>query len=170
MAFIVAAPAARADVATLCLKSIEVPITSSGTDTGVTHLTDNSTRKTKIVLRMNVDCKTGEMLLPSSPDQAKDWLDLALPYDFKTELVKARSYFSADVDSTYGVSVEYDLYNYFNAQWKLKPDSGICKAFPPKPTDKKGMNWCFYQMVDSLRGDYKNNKISSPSNPQVTDN
>lgn len=164
------APAACAENAatTICLKAVELPITSPGPNTEATHLADNSSRKDKIVLRMNVSCKSGETLIPSSPMEAKDWLDLALPYDFKAELVAAKDYFSADVDSTYGYSVEYDLYNYFNAQWKLKPDSEVCKAFPPKPTDKKDLNWCFYQMLDKIRSDYRSPKSSS-SEAQASD-
>ncbi|MGH7867736.1 MAG: hypothetical protein ACREP9_08945, partial [Candidatus Dormibacteraceae bacterium] len=130
------------------------------TPTGV-HFADHVQRKDKIVLRMNADCKTDEILVPRSLEEAKDWLDLALPYYFKTGLTGGSSFYPY-VYTPYGDSVEYDLYQYFTAQWKLEQDSPVCKAVPTNPTDKRGVNWCFIDLVDSVREDYKNPKALSP--------
>lgn len=150
---------ALADDAVLCLKNVEVSIKERSTVPF--HFADDSNRKMKIALRMPADCKDGSLLEPSSFTEAQDWLDLALPFDFKKGMT-AGEYLNPYKYTPYGFSVDGDLYDYFTAQWKLRPESAICKNAPPDPDTEKGGNTCFFQLIDSIRAQYKNPMPISP--------
>lgn len=144
-------PLAMAKGEVLCLKPVEVNIKRLYPPM---HIVDGLKRKSEIALRMPVDCESGGVREPSSFAEAQDWLELALPPDFKRGITGG-PYLNPYMYTLYGSSVEDDLYGYFTTQWKLGPTSRACKDAPPDPDIDPEGNTCFYQLIDNLRAQYK---------------
>lgn len=117
------------------------------------HLASEVQRKPTILLRTRVDCATGRSAVPASANEAVDWLDVALPLDFKQGLVRGE-YFNPYVSTQYGASVEDDLFEYFSNLWNLGEESPICGVLGPSEqvVDEQG---CFSRLLDWLRDAYR---------------
>lgn len=135
----------------ICLKPVEISIEKLNPPI---YFSTGPKRKDKIELRMPADCKNGEILRPSSFPEAVNWLDLALPLDFKKGMTGG-PYLNPYMYTSYGSSVEDQLYEYFTREWQLKPNGALCKEAPANPAIEPGGNTCFYQLIYYLRELYR---------------
>lgn len=82
----------------------------------------DANRTDEIALSMPIDCEKGAYLLPSTLAQALDWLDKALPVDYKAGLLKGNTF----LYSPYGSSVDENLTDFLQEQWRLTKYSPVC--------------------------------------------
>lgn len=148
---VLVAPACRASDSMACLKQVDVAIKMLNPPI---HFSTDPKRNEKITLRMPVDCKNEQLLKPTSFPQAEEWLDMALPLDFKDGMAGG-DYLNPYMYTLYGASVEDQLYNYFTESWQLSATSPACKNAPMDPAIEPAGNTCFYQIIDDLRTKYK---------------
>lgn len=93
-------------------------------------------RLDRIALMMPVDCDDGSDLKPLSLAQALEWLDRALPINYKSALIKG-NVFSF---SSYGSSVDSDLAIFLQERWELRKHGPVCveaMARMPDPEERQ---------------------------------
>lgn len=118
-------------------------------------------RKGSIVLRQFADCKTGKPLVPLSLPESLNWLDMALPFDFKKGLTGG-DYINPYVYTEYGSSVDDDLYDHFTEVWQLGPKSAVCREPAVADVMKREEFGCFTVLLGMLRDGYKNPQPVDP--------
>lgn len=115
---------------------------------------ENFLRRSEILIRTAVDCKTKEILKPSTFDEALKMLDVSLPLEYKAALVSnslLTGHTNAYVykNSTYGYSIGSDLFRYYHDTWSLDSKNNICLE-----QVSSAHNWeeegCFWLLIDEL--------------------
>jgi len=120
------------------------------------HAKESFKRRTKISIRIEINCETGNVIIPSTYKKALEMLDLALPFDYKTAAV-SESLSTGIVDasvyrnSDYGVSVDIDLFHYFQDKWRLDEENNVCL----EKKKKNGSEGCFWTLIENLIVNYQ---------------
>jgi len=139
-----------------CFKNEEVKISELHPPI---RIKENFDRRTIITVRNQVNCKTNDVIIPSTYDEALQMLDFALPLDYKAAAVSdslSTGYVDTSVyrNSDYGLSVDADLFHYFQDTWRLDGQNNVCKE-----KIKKEHNWkeegCFWILVEDLIVSYQ---------------
>lgn len=86
------------------------------------HIRGEEKKHPSIAVLVPISCLGGELLEPATLSEAVEWLDLALPIDYKAGLLKGNTY----LHSPYGESVDSDLAQFFQDRWSLTKDRQIC--------------------------------------------
>lgn len=126
------------------------------------RIKDDYERRSEIILRQYADCSTGLLKKPSSYAEALEWLDFALPVDFKRGIT-AGEYLNPYLYTPYGASVESDLFDHFSSAWQLDDKSPVCNEAIIKEVMKIEGFGCFTVLLDKLRESYKNPRPISES-------
>jgi hypothetical protein len=134
----------------VCLHDERVRITEVD---GQIELAGRPARIDSIHVRLPVDCKSGEHLIPRNLNEAVEWLDVGLPIDLKAALLHG-DYADPFKTSNYGASVMSDLHLYVGKQWKLTRASAVCAAPVVRKRSQPDETPCFYVLVDLLRETY----------------
>ncbi|RMH37467.1 MAG: hypothetical protein D6694_13290 [Gammaproteobacteria bacterium] len=122
-------------------------------------------KRATITLRVKTDCKTGAVRIPSTFEEAVEFLDFALPLDYKDALVSESTQDELDIGAAYrkahyGESVNDDLFDYFYNAWFLGEKNNICeKKFGDKYFGK-GIG-CYYLLLEHLVEAYKKGALES---------
>lgn len=119
------------------------------------HIRGEGGKYSAISLLMPVDCHNGAYLKPNTLAQALRWLDIALPIDYKSGLLKGSSY----LHSPYGGSVDYDIAAFLQDQWSLVKRNPLCTeawatmaADGEEPFgDDEEIEYCGPEFLDLLR-------------------
>jgi hypothetical protein len=120
------------------------------------RLLPGTEKRESILLRLPSECGGGEHIRPASFAEAVQWLDLALPLDFKFGLTKG-GYFNPYLSTPYGASVEEDLFDFFSDEWRLNSNSPICNSEPVNSRELSGEFGCFTAILEELRSGYLSN-------------
>jgi hypothetical protein len=123
------------------------------------HMKESIERRKIISVRKEINCKTNDVIIPSTYDEALEMLDFSLPLDYKSAAVSGSSsigYTDSSVyrNSDYGSSVDSDLFHYFQKNWMLDGENNVCKekASEKHDWDEEG---CFWILVDELIVSYQ---------------
>ena len=113
-------------------------------------------RKGDIAVNMRVNCKSGQLMVPSSSAEGLAWLDAALPIDFKAGLISSEDLVAGiHAFSLYGSSVSEDLDAFFRVKWGLGPESAVCKQLLHDDKTLSADSTCFFNFLDRLRNVYR---------------
>lgn len=108
-------------------------------------------RESKIVVDVRVECGSGEVMPPASLQEAVDYVDKALPLDFKVGLVSG-DYMNPYLHTSYGASVVSDVDDFFTDVWGLDGRSLVCRGVRSSVLIESG--GCFYIILDKFRSLY----------------
>lgn len=111
-------------------------------------------RLDRIVLMMPIDCDDGSPLRPSTLTQALDWLDRALPVNYKAGLLKGNTF----MNSPYGSSVDGDVADFLQDHWKL--DAAPLCAVAIDKIDRE-FQFCGFVLLMALKQDYLKSPCSA---------
>jgi len=132
-----------------CIKSDSIYATKMHPQVRLDAFVNN--KKDSLFLRIPVNCKNGKSLIPKSRREAISFLDIILPIDFKSALLKENSIRSVYLYSPYGSSIVYDFYQYLVREWKFdKKRTQICKECE----EIRSID-CYFLLLEGLVKNYK---------------
>ena len=119
------------------------------------HISGEERKLPAIALLMPVDCQSGAYLKPDTLAQALRWLDLVLPIDYKSGLLKYNTY----LHSPYGGSVDQDITTFLQDRWSLVKRNPLCieawsvmaEGGEEPYWDDEEVEYCGPELLDLLR-------------------
>lgn len=148
---------AKANNSQICMQEVAVEINNLLPLISINFKAEK--RLGHISIKMPIDCETGIYLRPVTLEQAVEWLDKALPLNYKVGLLKGNTF----LHSPYGSSVDEDLTDFLQKQWMLTKRNSVCKDAMSRMNDHDEMQllmddedviYCGPDLFNTLKDSY----------------